>query len=166
MFGKKIYDKILAQMQPEFQDETPVNVFDFWAGANFKLKICQVEGYRNYDKSGFDKQAELSKDDKKLEQIYNSLYSLADFVDPKTFKTYAELEAKMHLVLGTTPTGAPIKAVEQKSVGKTATAKAFDTAKEEEDEDKPEVKASAVAQVTEEEDDDTLSYFTNLAKKK
>ena len=53
-YGKKIFDKIMASMQPEFEDETPINPFDFWEGANFKLKIRKVDGFWNYDKSEFD----------------------------------------------------------------------------------------------------------------
>ena len=73
-FGKKIYDKITAAMQPEFEDETPINPFDLWEGANFKLKICKVAGYWNYDKSEFDSQSALSKDDDELEGIWKKEY--------------------------------------------------------------------------------------------
>jgi len=81
-FGKKIFDKIMDQMQPQFQDEEPVNPFDFWEGASFKLKIRNVEGYRNYDKSEFASPTPLSNDDDELENIYNGLYDLNEFTDP------------------------------------------------------------------------------------
>jgi hypothetical protein len=100
-FGKKIWDKTMDVMQPQFPGETPVNPFDFWTGANFKLKIRNVEGYRNYDKSEFDRPSELfAGDDKRKEEIYNSLYSLKDFTDPKNYKTYAELKRKLYEVIG------------------------------------------------------------------
>lgn len=100
-FGKKIFDKLNDLMNPDFEDETPVNPFDFWEGANFKLKIRQYEGYPNYDKSEFDEPSELfDGDEAKLEEVYNSLHSLQDLVDPSQFKSYEELEARLHRVLG------------------------------------------------------------------
>lgn len=99
-FGKKIFDKISEAMNPEFADETPMNPFDFWEGANFKIKIRQVEGYRNYDKSEFDTAAPLSDDDAKLEKIWKSEYSLKEFIDPKHFKAYDALKDRLTLVLG------------------------------------------------------------------
>jgi len=100
-FGKKIFDKISEAMNPEFADETPLNPFDFWAGANFKIKIRQVEGYRNYDKSEFDKPSELlDGDDKKLEALWKKEYSLKEFVDPSQFKSYDVLKAKLDKILG------------------------------------------------------------------
>jgi hypothetical protein len=100
-FGKKIFDKISEAMNPEFADETPLNPFDFWVGANFKIKIRQVEGYRNYDKSEFDKPSELlDGDDKKLEALWKKEYSLKEFVDPSQFKSYDVLKAKLDKILG------------------------------------------------------------------
>lgn len=98
-FGKKIFDKIMDIMNPQFQDETPVNPFDFWEGADFKLKIRQVEGYRNYDKSEFSSPASLSDDDDELEQIYNKMYDLTEFTDPAQYKSYDELKARLNKVL-------------------------------------------------------------------
>jgi hypothetical protein len=100
-YGKKIFDKINDVMQPQFKDETPVNPFDFWTGANFKLKIRQVEGYRNYDKSEFDKPSEYRNgDEAQLKEVYDNLPSLQEIVDPKNFKPYAELKAKFLRVIG------------------------------------------------------------------
>ena len=100
-FGKKIFDKISEAMNPEFEDETPLNPFDLWEGANFKIKIRQVEGYRNYDKSEFDKpSALLDGDDAKLEDLWKKEYSLKEFLDPKNFKSYDVLKAKLDKVLG------------------------------------------------------------------
>ncbi len=100
-FGKKIFDKITEAMNPEFADETPVNPFDMWEGANFKLKIRNVEGYRNYDKSEFaEKSALLDGDDAKLEALWKQEHSLKEFLDPKHFKPYEVLKARLDKVLG------------------------------------------------------------------
>ena len=99
-FGKKIFDKIMDMMQPQFQDEEPVNPFDFWEGASFKLKIRNVEGYRNYDKSEFASPSELRDNDEELETIYNAMYDLTEFTDPSNYKTYDELKSRLQMVLG------------------------------------------------------------------
>jgi len=103
-YGKKIFEKLNAAMNPEFEDEAPLNPFDLWEGANFKLKIRNVEGYRNYDKSEFDKSAPLFEDDGKLEQVWKKQYNLSEFTDPTNFKSYDELKAKLNRVLGLTGT--------------------------------------------------------------
>ena len=100
-FGKKIFDKIMDVMQPQFADEDPINPFDFWEGASFKLKIRNVEGYRNYDKSEFASPAPLmGGNDNELEQIYETQYDLFEFIDPANYKSYDELKERLHLVLG------------------------------------------------------------------
>jgi len=100
-YGKKIFEKIQEQMNPEFADEIAVNPFDFWKGANFKLKIRKVEGYVNYDKSEFGATSQLFEgDDKKLEELWKSQYPLKPFVDPKEFKSYPELKTKFVDALG------------------------------------------------------------------
>ena len=107
-FGKKIFDKITEAMNPEFADETPVNPFDMWEGANFKLKIRNVEGYRNYDKSEFsEKSALLDGDDAKLEALWKQEHSLKEFLDPKHFKPYDVLKARLDKVLGFEGEAAP-----------------------------------------------------------
>ena len=98
-FGKKIFDKVSAAMQPEFEDEEAIDPFDFWQGANFKLKAKQVAGYRNYDSSEFAAQGALLDDDDAMETIWKKQYSLEEFVNPDQFKTYAELEKRMNAVL-------------------------------------------------------------------
>ena len=105
-YGKKIFDKIMAAMQPEFEDETPINPFDFWEGANFKLKIRKVDGYSNYDKSEFVTAAPLFDDDSKLEKVYTETHSLQEFLDQKNFKSYDELKTRLDVVLGNTPSPA------------------------------------------------------------
>lgn len=125
-FGKKIFDKIKDVMQPQYEDEEAVNPFDFWKGANFKLKIRNVEGYRNYDKSEFDSTGPLSEDDSKMEKVWNSQHSLQEFLDPKHFKTYEELKSKLDMVLsGATPVqrAESVTLDEPKEVAKPARAK-------------------------------------------
>jgi len=100
-YGKKIFDKITQVMNPEFEGDTPVNPFDFWKGANFKLRIRNVEGYRNYDMSMFEASSPLSDDDAKLEAIWNKQYSLKEFTDAKNFKSYDELKKRLDEVLAT-----------------------------------------------------------------
>ena len=102
-YGKKIHDKILAAMQPEFQDETPINVFDFWEGANFKLKIKTVAGFWNYDSSEFTAPAALSSDDEEMETIWKKAYSLEAFTAPDQFKSYEALQSRLNTVLNTAP---------------------------------------------------------------
>ena len=99
-FGKKIFDKIMDVMQPQFPDETPINPFDMWNGADFVLKIRNVEGYRNYDKSEFKSQSVLNSDDEVLEGFYNAQHDLSEWTDPKNYKTYDELKTRLHAVLG------------------------------------------------------------------
>jgi hypothetical protein len=162
-YGKKIFDKITAAMQPEFEDESPVNPFDLWEGANFKLKITNVAGYWNYDKSEFAAPSALAADDDKLEQIWRKAYSLAEFVAPSNFKSYEELEERLNLVLGITQTPASARA-----------AQATRVMDEEEDEEfsapapaarrEPALPKVAVAAGVDEDEDDALSYFARLAE--
>lgn len=151
-FGKKIFDKIMDVMQPEFADETPVNPFDFWEGADFKLKIRNVEGYRNYDKSEFAGASALhGGDDARLEAVYNQLHDLSEFTDPKNYKTYDELKAKLARVLGEEAVGggAPTM-VQMNAVNEPAPA--------------PEPIAPVSAETVQSDDDeDTMSYFARLA---
>lgn len=155
-YGKKIFDKLMDAMQPDFQDEEPINPFDFWQGADFKLKIRDVEGYRNYDKSEFDAQSQLA-DDAALEGIYNRLYSLKEITDPANFKSYEELKAKLTRVLG--EEGAVLTTAESVSLDEPAPAPTFGAAPE------PEVHyASAPGETAvADDDDDTMSYFSKLA---
>jgi len=98
-FGKKIFDKIKEKLEPQFEDEKSINPFNFWQGANFKLKIRNVEGYRNYDKSEFDVVSAVDEDDDKIEKIWKSEYSLKEFLNPKEFKSYDDLKTKLERVL-------------------------------------------------------------------
>lgn len=99
-FGKKIFDKLNEAMNPQFEDEEPMNPFDLWNGANFKLKIRQVDGYRNYDKSEFDSPSQLFDDEDKMEEVWRQTRSLQAFIDPKNFKSREELQAQLNRVLG------------------------------------------------------------------
>jgi hypothetical protein len=149
-FGKKIFDKIQEKLNPQFEDEKPLNPFDFWKGANFKVKIRQVEGYRNYDKSEFDVQsAILDGEDDKIEKIWKKAYSLKEFLAPKNFKSYDELKTKLDRVLGAGGTA-----------GRMAPAIDEDSAPWEEPKS---VAPRATAESITTDDDDDLSYFKNLA---
>jgi hypothetical protein len=146
-FGKKIFEKLNDLMNPEFEDETPVNPFDLWEGANFKLKIRKVEGYQNYDKSEFESPAPLSKDEDDLERIWKSEYPLNEFLQESNFKTYDELKTKLNKVLGLEDSVE--KFVQKPSAPKVAA-------------DKPKTVESSKPW-TEDEDED-LSYFEKLAE--
>ena len=155
-YGKKIHDKIAEAMKPQFEDEQPINPFDFWQGADFKLKIVKQDGYWNYDRSEFGSQSTLGDfDDDKLEEIYNQEYSLADFTDPKNFKSYEELEARLNLVLGRTSRAAVAQEEEAEYQVPAPVV--------EESTPEPSGFGSAVSSLKEEEDPD-LSYFAKLAE--
>lgn len=99
-YGKKIFEKVNEAMHPQFEDEEAMNPFDFWEGANFKLKIRNFEGYQNYDKSEFEKPSTLKDSDEELEEIWNQQHSLQEFLDPKNFKSYDDLKRRLEKVLG------------------------------------------------------------------
>ena len=155
-FGKKIFDKIKDAMQPEFQDEAPLNPFDFWDGANFKLKIRQVEGYRNYDKSEFSGPAPIADSDEAIEVIWNQQHSLAEIIAPSNFKSYDDLKQKLNMVLGNSS-----------SVGRAESISSItgDSADDSFMRDVATATASvtSIAPVTATEEDDTMSYFAKLA---
>jgi hypothetical protein len=169
-FGKKIFDKIQAAMQPEFQDETPINPFDFWQGANFKLKIRKVEGYWNYDKSEFATPCLLDdKTDTELEEMWRSQHSLNEFMDAKNFKSYEELESRLNVVLG--------RGGKQKFDRETAESEGdfngadimssrpnFASTPRPTVETAAPVAVAAAPRVAPTDDDDTLSYFARLAE--
>jgi hypothetical protein len=146
-FGKKIFDKIMDKARPTFEDETPVNVFDLWEGADFKLRMRKVDGYPNYDQSTFLEPSVITEDEEKLLSIVNSQHKLSEFLDRKNFKTYEELSRKLASVLdaggSSTPTAASIA------------------------EDEPQqVKAVSKSKVTISQDDDdeeAMSYFKKIA---
>ena len=154
-FGKKIFDKIQDVMKPEFQDEKPDNPFDFDEGANFKLKIRQVEGYRNYDKSEFEKPSPLAEDDAKIEAVWNKQHDLGSLVYPDQFKSYEELKNKLDMVLGgkTIPTAETITATTDTAEAPQAPVMAAPV-------------QPGVVESDSSEEDDTLSYFKQLAEDK
>jgi hypothetical protein len=165
-FGKKIYDKILAAMQPEFEDETPINPFDFWTGANFKLKLVKKDGYWNYDKSEFASPSPLlDGDDDELERIYKSLSNLNDFTDPKEFKSYDDLKKRLEYTLGLrgVPKNQDPEVVaeeeewERERRGETTSSSSSRSASYDD--------VSSVSSSSDDEDeDDALSYFQKLAE--
>jgi len=153
-FGKKIFDKIKDVMQPQFQDEAPLNPFDFWQGADFKIKIRQVEGYRNYDKSEFDKPTAVSEDDAKIDAVWSQEHSLSDFLDARHFKSYDELKKKLEQVLNATgaTTRAEAADLERPRAAPVATSGP----------DRVQARAAAKPAI-DEDDDESLSYFSKLA---
>ena len=162
-YGKKIFDKIMDAMQPEFEDEAPLNPFDFWEGANFKLKIRDVEGYRNYDKSEFDRQTPLSEDDTYLEEVYNKMHKLEEFTDPKSYKTYNELKAKLVSVLGEDAVGAGASSINDEVKLGNSTPPPSMKVEEVLDDTIPDFNETAEDTSSKKKDeDDTMSYFANL----
>jgi hypothetical protein len=148
-FGKKIFDKITAAMQPEFEDEEAIDPFDFWQGANFKLKAKNVAGYRNYDSSEFASTTPLLDDEDALEALWNKEYSLSEIVAPDQFKSYDDLKRRLQSVLGN-------KVVQQ------------DAEVDNEDSDRGSeeelVSVTSTKVDVSDDDDDTLSYFAKLAE--
>ena len=144
-FGKKIFDKITEAMKPEFEDEKPINPFDFWEGANFKLKIRKVDGYWNYDKSEFEGVSQIKENDEQIKSIWSSQHPLKPFLAPDNFKTYDELKEKLNRTI----TGVRSAVTADKT-------------------DLPPQNGSAVKSndgtPSASEDDDTLSYFSKLAE--
>ena len=151
-YGKKIFDKLTAAMQPEFEDEEAIDPFDFWQGANFKLKAKNVAGYRNYDSSEFAAVSPLLNDDDALESLWKKQFSLAELVAGDQFKTYEELKTRLDYVLGNK---------------KTATAE-YEVADEDDGRGAAEELVTAAVSTTpssvNEDDDDALSYFQKLAE--
>jgi len=150
-YGKKIYDKIVAAMQPEFEDEKPINPFDFWTGADFKLKIRKLDGFWNYDKSEFAPQGTLGDfSDDELEAVYSKTYSLTEFTADSNFKTYEDLEKRLGIVLAARKT-------------------VVDMETEEAEEELVPVAAAPVREEVKpkpstDDESDTLSFFANLAE--
>ena len=153
-FGKKIFDKITEAMKPEFEDEKPINPFDFWEGANFKLKIRKVDGYWNYDKSEFDSASAIADNDEAIEEIWNKQYALKPFLAPENFKSYDELKSKLDKVLSgvrNTGTAEDVAIPPAAQVSKPAVVEET-------------VSAPTPAVQEDEDSDETLSYFSKLAE--
>ena len=147
-FGKKIFDKITAAMQPEFEDEEAINPFDFWQGANFKLKIKKVAGYWNYDSSEFAAPSALLDDDDALEALWKKEYSLSELVSADQFKSYDDLKKRLEYVLGlrgATPRQDPETVAEEEEVV-------------------PQPVAATSSTTTDSDEEDALSYFAKLAE--
>ena len=158
-FGKKIFDKIMDSMQPQFPDEAPVNPFDMWNGADFTVKIRKVEGYPNYDASAFKSPSAIAGSDEDLEAIYNKQHEMSEWTDPKNFKTYDELKSRLAIVLGES---APRTVQQSIALDETASYSAPSSS--------PQPSAPiaaptpiATAEDTSIEEDDTMSYFAKLA---
>ena len=160
-FGKKIFDKITAAMQPEFEDETPIDPFDFWQGANFKLKAKNVAGYRNYDSSEFAAQGALLTDDDEMEAIWKKQFSLAELVAADQFKSYDELKKRLDYVLGNKGARRQDPEVADEESTSRGPVRELDEDLRTELRNLSSPKSSSV---NEDEDDDTLSYFQRLAE--
>ena len=164
-FGKKIFDKITAAMQPEFEDEDPINPFDFWVGANFKLKIKKVAGYWNYDSSEFDRQSALLDDDDAMEAIWKKEYSLAELVAPDQFKSYDELKKRLDYVLGNAPSRSRVNEdLEDESEGRGSFTPDFKSSTPPASSDGGFNDSDITPSNTSEDEDDALSYFAKLAE--
>ncbi len=157
-YGKKIFDKLNDLMNPSFEDETPVNPFDMWSGANFRLKIRQVEGYSNYDKSEFDSPSPLFDDDDEIEAVWKKEYSLQELLNPSKYKSFDELTEKLNSVLELT--GTTRKPVNKKVEEETLDEDLDVSAKLKSSPQKEEKSVSSKM----DDDDDDLEYFKNLAK--
>ena len=164
-FGKKIFDKVMEAMQPEFEDETPINPFDFWQGANFKLKLKKVQGYWNYDSSEFDRSAPLLEDDDALEALWKKEYSLAALTASDQFKTYEQLDNRLKMVLG--QKSRPMvrdESYEDESEGRGSFTPNFESSKPPApaaDFNAPDITSKSASS---EDEDDALSYFQKLAE--
>jgi hypothetical protein len=166
-YGKKIFDKIMAAMQPEFEDESPINPFDFWQGANFKLKIRKVDGYWNYDKSEFDSVSIMNSDDDVLESIWKKEYSLSSLVSPDQFKSYEELEKRLKQVLGQKNSSKSISSQEEELESYTQeSSKETNVMMELEESYNRSKSSSSPSSISNlaDDDDDPISYFQKLAE--
>ena len=159
-FGKKIFDKLTAAMQPEFEDETPMDPFDFWQGANFRLKAKNVAGYRNYDSSEFAAPGALLSDDDAMEAIWKKQYALAELVAPDQFKSYDELKKRLDSVLGAKSVRVDSEVEDEDNYRGPAPSLTEDL-RSELNNLKP---SRPVAVVDDEDEDDTMSYFQKLAE--
>ena len=151
-FGKKIFDKITEAMKPEFEDEKPINPFDFWEGANFKLKIRKVDGFWNYDKSEFDSKTPIKPNDEAIEELWTKQYPLKPFLAPENFKSYDELKAKLDKVLSgvrSTGTAEDVAIPPAKSNNSPVVNETVDTSS---------------TTTTDKDSDETLDYFSKLAE--
>jgi len=162
-FGKKIFDKLTAAMQPEFEDEEAIDPFDFWQGANFKLKAKNVAGYRNYDSSEFARPDALLDDDDAMEAIWKREYSLAELVAADQFKTYDELKKRLDYVLGNkgTPRYQDPEEFDEEENTRGSSRELTEDIRGELNSLQP---TRTVSSSDEDEDDDTLSYFARLAE--
>jgi len=156
-YGKKIFDKITAAMQPEFEDEEAIDPFDFWQGANFKLKAKNVAGYRNYDSSEFAAPSPILDDDDALEALWKKQFSLAELVATDQFKSYEELKKRLGYVLGNAAPRQDVEVEDEVEIIERERAEQVVTA----------ATSSSSAPVTasaDADEEDTLSYFARLAE--
>jgi len=166
-YGKKIFDKVMEAMQPEFEDETPINPFDFWQGANFKLKLVKKDGYWNYDKSEFDRVAPLLDDDDALEALWKKQYSLTAITAPDQFKSYEDLDKRLKYVLGQKGTPRMSSVEEETEYDEYVEKNAESKVVAELEQSYARSKSPSLPVVTkevDEDEDDALAYFQRLAE--
>ena len=152
-FGKKIFDKITEAMQPAFEDEKPINPFDFWKGANFKLKLRKVDGYWNYDKSEFEGVSQIKESDNDIKAIWEKQYALKPFVAADNFKSYDELKSKLHRVISGSQSTETVESADLPPATEAAPVKSAEVAQ-----------PSSSEMKIDDSDDDTLDYFSKLAE--
>ena len=163
-FGKKIFDKIMEAMQPEFEDESPINPFDFWQGANFKLKIVKKDGYWNYDKSEFDKVSPLLDDEDALEALWKKQYSLVALTAADQFKSYDDLQKRLKYVLGQKPNRRVDEEVFDEDNNRGSVSADYPTSKPDFASRRAEKTVTAAVSSSSSDEDDALSYFQKLAE--
>ena len=152
-FGKKIFDKIIEKIQPEFEDETAIDPFDLWKGANFRLKVRKVAGFINYDKSEFEECSPVAENDDLIKKVYDSEYALKEFSDESNFKSYDELKTRLTSVLGGSSVSTSAETTTEEDF---KTPNPFDSSVTDNSKESADV-------VSNDEGDDALSYFEKLA---
>ena len=163
-FGKKIFDKIMEAMQPEFEDESPINPFDFWQGANFKLKIVKKDGYWNYDKSEFDTVSPILDDEDALEALWKKQYSLVALTAADQFKSYDDLQKRLKYVLGQKPTRRVDEEVFDEDNNRGQVSADYPSSKPDFASRRAEKTVTAAVSSSSADEDDALSYFQKLAE--
>jgi hypothetical protein len=159
-YGKKIFDKLSDKMNPQFDDENPIDPFNLWEGANFRLRIRKVEGFSNYDKSDFEEAGPLLDDDEELEKIWKQEHSLSDLIAPNKFKSFDDLQKRLNKVLG-------INQESSVSSSSQPREQEIDTPAEKEISTRSEQQAKSTKQTVvddDDDDDDSLAFLRKIAE--
>jgi len=155
-YGKKIHDKIMDAVNGDaLEGREGINPFDFWSGADFKLRMKKVAGYPNYDSSEFSTPATLDElDDPQLESIWNRQHKLQSMVAPDQFKSYEALKTRLNTALNLKSESAPAVAPPEPKVNVAATPTFTKT---------EEVTPTPVVE-SDEQEEDVLDYFKRLSE--